>query len=107
MPLIRDTGRGLSIFGGVAEAVSFEEAERFCQVLAVPHDGETVADWRLPTLDEVRTIADAFRGPGPFWTKDGAVVQRGEGTRPLPDDPWQPEDATSNEALAARCVRGE
>jgi formylglycine-generating enzyme required for sulfatase activity len=102
--VLRDAGNGLQVFGGVAEAVDRREAEAFCSVLRVEHDGQPLEGWRLPTLAEIQTIHDTFRGPGPFWAADGAVVQKGAGKRG-PDEPWELDEATDGDALAARCVR--
>lgn len=104
VPLIASADN-LQIFGGVAEAVDRKEAEAFCEALKVEAGGSTYEDWRLPSLAEIQASADLFKGPGPFWTQEGAAVQRGEGPRPKADDPWQAEDAQSTEPLAARCVR--
>jgi formylglycine-generating enzyme required for sulfatase activity len=99
-------GEGIQIFGGVAEVVSRGEAGAFCRVLRVPWTGAVLEDWRLPTLDEVVAHASLFRGPGPFWTEEGAAEQRGEaGRRPRPGDPWSAIEAAASESLAARCVR--
>jgi formylglycine-generating enzyme required for sulfatase activity len=100
-------GTGVQIFGGVAESVDREEAAAFCEQLKVDGNGETFDDWRLPTLEEVQSIAAYFRGPGPFWTADGAATQHdGSGKRPADDAPWVREDPQPGEPLAARCVRG-
>ncbi|MEZ4385280.1 MAG: SUMF1/EgtB/PvdO family nonheme iron enzyme [Nannocystaceae bacterium] len=109
IPFTRDAGSGLDVFGGIAEAVSKAEAERFCELLAVPGPGDApLTGWRLPTTAEVLAIADSFRGPGPFWTADGAVIQAGDTPVILPDAPWTTleVDDPSAAALAARCVRG-
>jgi len=53
----------------------------------------------------VQAITDYFRGPGPFWTSDGAAVQKGETSVTKANDPWIAEEARDDEALAARCVR--
>lgn len=103
IPLLRDAGGGLQVFGGVVEAADRREAEAFCRVLRVDHAGQIHAGWRLPTLAEVQAIAQDFRGPGPFWTADGAAKQ--EGSKGGPDDPWVAEEAEPTDALAARCVR--
>ncbi|MCB9716012.1 MAG: SUMF1/EgtB/PvdO family nonheme iron enzyme [Myxococcales bacterium] len=100
----RPVGSGLLMFGGVAEAVSRKEAEQFCAALRIEVRGEPREGWRLPTLAEIEAIADMFRGPGPFWTADGAAVQGGS---KRPDDPWQAEEAEPGEPLAARCVLDE
>lgn len=107
VPLTRSEG-ALRIFGGVAEAVSQAEARRFCELLtvAIP-GGDTLTGWRLPTLAELQTIASVFRGPGPFWTADGAAAQEDGTSSADADDeaPWQAIPADPGEALAARCVR--
>ncbi len=93
------------VFGGVAEAVDREEADAFCGGLVVKVHGRTLSDWRLPTLAEVDVIAPVFRGPGPYWLADGAVIQKNaEGKSPQPGDPWVAEEAEPNESLAARCI---
>lgn len=91
---------GLELFGGgVAEAVDFDEAGRFCRALRSPGEGDAPrAGWRLPTADELQRIRGNFRGPGPFWTSDGAYVQDGE--------VWVATEASPSEPLMARCVRG-
>lgn len=104
VPLWREAD-GLEVFGGVAEAVSRLEAERFCEALRVSDTDKARTDWRLPTLAEVERIADSYRGPGPFWTADGAAVQQREDGPPRPSDPWGVATAEPDEALLARCVR--
>jgi len=105
IPLLRDAGSGLQVFGGVAEAVDRREAEAYCSVLRVEHQGQVYEGWRLPTLAEVQAISADFRGPGPFWATDGAVVQKGGG-KGGPDEPWELDTTgTDRDALAARCVR--
>jgi|GEM_PF-1102525 len=98
----------VEIFGGVAEAVDRREAERFCQLLRAPPDGASKTGWRLPTLAEIQRNVDNFRGPGPFWTAEGAAIQRATepGTRLDPTSaPWVEDTAKADEALAVRCVR--
>jgi formylglycine-generating enzyme required for sulfatase activity len=92
----------LTLFGGVAEAVDRDEAAAFCDKLKVDAEGRTWTEWRLPTIAEVLAIAESFRGPGPFWAADGAVVQVKQ--EPPAKPTWEPEDAKPTEALAARCV---
>jgi formylglycine-generating enzyme required for sulfatase activity len=93
------------LFGGVAEAVDRDEADAFCDKLVLKVHGRTMADWRLPTFEEIELIKPVFRGPGPYWLADGATIQRNaEGKSPLPDDPWVMETAEPDEALAARCI---
>jgi hypothetical protein len=105
VPLVRVEGR-YQIFGGVAEAVTQDEARRFCAELQVPHGaGDVLVGWRLPQQGELPALAASFRGPGPFWAEEGAVVQFSEES-PLPDDaPWQAELSPPDSALLARCVR--
>ena len=103
IPIMRQSGE-LWVFGGVVEAVDHDEAAAFCKHLKLDTEERTWSDWRLPTRAEVLGIVDSYRGPGPFWTADGAIVQKGEGERPVPTDPWVPEDADPSEPLAARCV---
>lgn len=92
----------LEIFGGVVDGVSHSEAEKFCEVLRVPSASGVLTDWRLPSADEVRASREVFRGPGPFWTTEGAVVQSEAYNA---ESPWADEPAGDDEALAARCVR--
>ena len=99
-------GGTLQIFGGVAESVDRDEAAAFCDAVSIEFEGQTLDDWRLPTLEEVQETADMFRGPGPFWLADGAATQHdGSGKRPMADAPWVREDPEATEPLAARCVR--
>ncbi len=106
VPLVRATGV-LELFGGVAEAVSHDEARRYCRALRVPEGatGATLDDWRLPTRDEVRQVAADFRGPGPFWAREGAVAQGTPDSEPAADDPWRDLDVPDDTPLWARCVR--
>lgn len=104
IPILRDAGSGLQVFGGVAEAVDRREAEAFCSVLRVDFDGKTYEGWRLPSLTEIQAIREVFRGPGPFWAAEGAVAQK-EGSKAGPDEPWETSEAADGDALAARCVR--
>lgn len=105
VPLIRIEGR-FQIFGGVAEAVTRDEARDFCANLQVPDGtGGTLVGWRLPQQLEVAEIAASFRGPGPFWAEEGAVIQSSDES-PLPDDaPWKAELSPDDSALLVRCVR--
>ncbi len=105
VPLIRIEGN-YQIFGGVAEAVTQDEARRFCANLEVPDGtGGVLVGWRLPEQLELPTLAGSFRGPGPFWAEEGAVVQFSEES-PLPADaPWKANMAAPDTALLARCVR--
>lgn len=106
IPFTRIEG-DLELFGGVVEAVSKAEAVRFCELLALGSKDSPITGWRLPTFAEVQHIADVFRGPGPFWTADGAVVQDDGTTSPAADAPWTelPVNDPNTTALAARCVR--
>lgn len=104
VPLVQ-AGEGVQFFAGVAELVNDDEAARFCGALNVAWQGEQLAGWRLPTKAEVRANAAIFRGPGPFWTNEGALVQPASG-RPKQDDEWEDDAAKPEEALGARCVRG-
>lgn len=106
VPLVRIEGP-YQIFGGVAEAVTQTEARQFCADLQVPDGtGGTIVGWRLPKSDELPALAASFRGPGPFWAEDGAVVQASDES-PMPlDAPWQSEmSSPPDSALLARCVR--
>jgi hypothetical protein len=103
LPLFRQEGE-YELFLGVAEAVSRSEAEAFCKVLrgpGDPEDGET--GWRLPTLEEIRATFLWFKGPGPFWTAEGAAEQT------FGDDKiaeWEAvEPAAEDVALMVRCIR--
>jgi formylglycine-generating enzyme required for sulfatase activity len=106
VPLVRREGE-FQIFGGVAEAVTQAEARRFCAALQVPDGtGETLTGWRLPAADELPALAASFRGPGPFWSEDGAVIQVAATRGPVPPDaPWQEDLSPEGSALLARCVR--
>jgi formylglycine-generating enzyme required for sulfatase activity len=99
----------LWVFGGVAEVVDRSEAAAFCAALRVEEDGRTLGAWRLPTAQEIETVSRLFRGPGPFWTADGAVVQKGPpgSTRIRPTDPWVEAPADPGEPLAARCIHDD
>ena len=100
-------GPDVQFFGGVAESVDRDEAVAFCDRLKVDAGGSMLDDWRLPTFDEVQANAQFFRGPGPFWTSDGAATQHdGSGKRPEPTAAWTREEAEPSEPLAARCARG-
>ncbi len=100
------TGAGLRWFGGVAEGVTRTEAESFCSVLRVPWDDGILQGWRLPTLAEVEASAEVFRGPGPFWSSEGAVYQQPakEGLTASADAPWVKTEEDPSAPLAARCV---
>lgn len=106
VPLVA-TGAGLQFFGGVAEGVTLSEATAFCSVLKVPWAGDVLEGWRLPTLSEVQTAAEVFRGPGPFWATESAVKQQAakEGLTATPEAPWVQADLPAETPLAARCVR--
>ena len=105
VPLFRAEA-GFQIFGGVAEAVTQDEARRFCAGLQVPDlAGNAVGGWRLPTQLELPILSPSFRGPGPFWADDGAVVQVSETTPMPPDAPWKSHIVPAEAALLARCVR--
>ena len=106
VPLIRLEGR-YQIFGGIAESVTQEEARRFCANLDVPDGtGGTYSGWRLPNSLELPDLAASFRGPGPFWAEDGAVVQFAEESTDKPEDtPWKSTPNEPTSALLARCVR--
>lgn len=103
IPTMRTIGE-LALFGGVVEAVDHDEAAAFCKALKIEAEDKTWTDWRLPTSAEVESIAGSFRGPGPFWTADGAVVQSKQGALPAPSDPWVAATVDPSEPLAARCV---
>ncbi len=105
VPLVRTAGE-LQVFGGVAEAVSHSEAQAFCRLLQVPLSGHVLGSWRLPDAAEIEGLQDVFRGPGPFWVRDGAVTQHVEGESSVEEEaPWRQVTYEPSEALAARCVR--
>lgn len=95
----------LELFGGVAEALSEREAVKFCDNLSFDWAGSKLDDWRLPSAAEVEAAAVVFRGPGPFWTSEGAMEQGTESGTRAPDDPWRVIEAKADELFAARCVR--
>jgi hypothetical protein len=99
-------GDGLQVFSGVAEVVSRSEAEAFCRALVVPSERGTLGDWRLPTLAEIDEVSDVFRGPGPFWTVEGAAAQSKPPGRGAEPGPWGTVSSTKSDVWAARCVRG-
>jgi formylglycine-generating enzyme required for sulfatase activity len=103
IPTMRIVGE-LALFGGVVEAVDRDEAATFCKLLKIDAEDKAWTEWRLPTTAEVQAIAEFFRGPGPFWTADGAVVQQKQEALRGPKDPWVVEEADASEPLAARCV---
>lgn len=105
VPLVYAASSELQVFGAVAEAVDAREAEAFCAAVTVSWEGQTLDDWVLPTLAQVKTIVDSFKGPGPFWLADGPGAQRGAGRSPVPTDPWVKIEAGPQEALSARCIR--
>ena len=90
----------LWLLGGVAESVSRGEAEAFCAAASVRNPGVELTQWRLPTSDEVQAVQDNFRGPGPFWTSDGAVVQ----DRAAEMEWTSVEKIPKSAAFHARCV---
>ncbi|MBX7079314.1 MAG: formylglycine-generating enzyme family protein [Nannocystaceae bacterium] len=106
LPIVREVGQQLRLFGGVAEAVDASEALTFCERLEVEALGRTWSDWRLPTLAEIESIAAMFRGPGPFWTAEGAAEQRPPSGQPTADTPWVTVELGAKGAAAARCVHG-
>lgn len=101
------TGAGLRLFGGVAEGVTRSEADAFCSVLRVPWGDGILESWRLPTLAEVEASAEVFRGPGPFWSSEGAVHQQPakEGLTAPADAPWVKIEEDPSAPFAARCVQ--
>jgi len=107
LPLLASQN-GLQFFGGVAEVLDRAEAETFCRVLSVPEGAEKLEGWRLPSFEEITANADVFRGPGPFWTQEGAASQHTmDPTGVVPADaPWAEVSAKPSEGLAVRCVRG-
>jgi hypothetical protein len=104
IPIVRTEG-SLQLFGGVVEAVNQEEARRFCASLKVPYGTEQMTGFRLPSMAEIELLAAVFRGPGPFWTEEGPVVQVSASSPPDPSDPWRELVVGEEAALAARCVR--
>lgn len=105
VPFVHAASADLQVFGAVAEAVDRTEADAFCQAASVSWKGETLDDWTVPTLVQVQSIAESFKGPGPFWTVDGAAAQQGAGQRPVPTDPWVLQALPDSAALTVRCVR--
>ena len=105
VPTVGSPHEAFELFGGIAEAVDRAEAEAFCTKLSVPWKGKTLDDWTLPTLAQIHALGDGFQGPGPFWTVEGAAVQRGPGDTPRPVDPWVADAPAPGDALAARCIR--
>jgi len=105
IPLVRDH-EGLTLFRAVAEAVSREEAARFCQVLVAPGEAKELPPgghgWRLPTLAEIQTLHVFYPGPGPFWTAEGAAEQTNVTTE---EATWAAIEADDGDALMAACVR--
>lgn len=104
LPMVRPL-ETLRLFGGIAEAVSLAEAKTFCERLTVNAEGRKWTDWRLPTLAEVNGIAEAFRGPGPFWSASDGPIAQVAGAAPT--DRWvtlESADGKNGDALAARCV---
>jgi formylglycine-generating enzyme required for sulfatase activity len=106
LPLYRQEG-DYDLFLAVAEVVNREEAIRFCSVLVAPGDPKELPKdgngWRLPTLEEIRAVAVWFGGPGPFWAVDGAVEQTYVDTETAQ---WDLVEASDDEPLMARCIRG-
>lgn len=105
IPLTRQEG-GYELMRAVAEAVSREEAERFCQVLAGPNDPEELPEgghgWRLPRLEEIRALYMFYPGPGPFWSADGPVERTFVDTKTAE---WAPIEAGPDAPLMAACIR--
>jgi formylglycine-generating enzyme required for sulfatase activity len=107
LPLLRPTD-GLDVFFGVAEAVDRKEAAQFCSLVVAPGDTKptngTPVDngWRLPSLEEIRTVNQWFGGPGPFWTTEGAAEQTHVDTE---TSEWELIAADDSEPLMARCIR--
>jgi formylglycine-generating enzyme required for sulfatase activity len=107
LPLMKQA-EGFDLFFGVAEAVDREEAARFCSLIVAPGDSKPTADtpvdngWRLPTLEEIRTVNLWFGGPGPFWTADGAAEQTHVDAE---TSEWELITAEDSEPLMARCIR--
>ncbi len=108
-PAVPTTKRigALEVFGGVADAVNFEEARAFCKHLRVPAGGSGEGGFRLPRRSEFSPgapLSMAFAGPGPFWTLDGPITQTEAYD---PSAPWESVDFPEGTALAARCIRSE
>ena len=106
LPIVRNVG-AVELFGGIAEAVAQDEARAFCEALDFEAAGRRWSEWRLPTMAEVEAIAALFRGPGPFWTADGAVEQRPAAGEPAIDTPWVAVELEPDAAVGARCVHGK
>jgi len=108
-PVVRATKKvgTFEVFGGVADAVSLEEARAFCGALRVSTDGARRGGFRLPARMELSSgssLTTAFAGPGPFWTSDGAVKQE---VAYEPSAPWESVELSRDSPLAARCIRSE
>jgi hypothetical protein len=102
LPLVRQDGN-YELFLGVAEAVDRSEAEAFCKALRVPGDAEEGdVGWRLPTLEEIRATYLWFKGPGPFWTAEGAAHQTFVDSQTAE---WEAIEPGENPALLVRCIR--
>jgi formylglycine-generating enzyme required for sulfatase activity len=107
LPLLRQAD-GYDLFFGIAEAVDRKEAARFCSVIVAPGDtkpseGTRVDNgWRLPSLEEIRSVNQWFGGPGPFWTSDGAAEQTYVDSE---TSEWELITADDAEPLMARCIR--
>lgn len=102
--MVRQQG-GYEVFMAVAEAVNREEAERFCQLLRSPGDSrepDAKPGWRLPTTEEIEATLLWFRGPGPYWTRDGAARQTFVDTETAD---WESMEVDDQSALVARCIR--
>lgn len=104
VPLVTNIA-SVELFGGVAEALDKSEATKFCGSLSFHWADTLLEDWRLPTLAEVEASAVVFRGPGPFWTSEGAVEQSTDQGSRAPDAPWRSIEAGDDDLFAARCVR--
>lgn len=97
----------LNLFVGVAEAVNYQEAKRFCGALRLnaDKDRQDAGAWRLPTRTELSLVQEHRLGPGPLWTAEKKAYRA-----KLNDDgtvaSWEqaPVDPAKG-AILARCVR--
>ncbi|NVB38002.1 SUMF1/EgtB/PvdO family nonheme iron enzyme [Pseudenhygromyxa sp. WMMC2535] len=101
LPIVLDREQ-YQIFMAVAEAVSRDEAVRFCSLLRAPGEGDDAPAWRLPSIAEVRALYMWFGGPGPFWTREGAAEQTYVDKETAE---WASVEIDDDQGLLARCIR--
>lgn len=110
-------GDGLRLYVGAAEAVSYEEAERFCAALKVAksdRQGPRYTRWRLPTWEDLPKLSRLRFGPGPLWLDGGIAAQgqsgseqEGEGQEKAEVIRWNKLEVPKEQGILARCVRDE